>query len=383
MNSNRLRKSVGLVVLTLVVGLGLGWALGSILPGSVTKDRSNKQQLTEPLSWRDTSKETERQSFVGGDGEDDATIRVVKEVGPAVVKITTTEQQVIDSLMGRFVQETEGIGSGVIIDDAGHILTNSHVVENAAEIFVWLSGRNDPYVGKLVGADPYTDLAVVKIDGKDLPTATLGDSSTLQVGQTVIAIGNPYGFENSVTRGLVSALGRGLMIDPNTNLQLEGVIQTDASINPGNSGGPLLNLAGQVVGINTAIIAEAQGIGFAIPINLAKEVAAEIIRYGRVVRLGVLGGTLTASFVRTYEQRLGERLPVDTGVFVTEVIKDSPASQAGIKAGDIITHIDGQTINSIEELVEKVKKAGYGAKLSVTMYRRGESRSRRITVVLQ
>lgn len=382
MNSNQLRKFVGIAVLTLVLSFGFGWTVRYLTERQAPEDPNSSRHLTEPLSWRGGSGAVQQQA-INVENEDDATIRVVKEVGPAVVKITTTEQQVFDSLMGRFVQETEGIGSGVIIDESGHILTNSHVVANAAEIYVWVPGRVDPYVGRLVGADPYTDLAVVKIDGKDLPIAPLGDSSKLQVGQTVIAIGNPYGFENSVTRGLVSALGRGLMIDPKTNLQLEGVIQTDASINPGNSGGPLLNLKGEVVGINTAIIAEAQGIGFAIPINLAKEVAESIIRYGRVVRLGVLGGTLTPSFVQAYEHHMGEKLPVDTGVFVTEVIEQSPASRAGIRAGDIITKVNDEVIESIEELVTEVKKAGYGARLVVTLHRQGESQARRINVVLR
>ena len=249
--------------------------------------RESMEERSEPLERLRLSRGSSR----GSERElSDATIQVVKAVGPAVVKITTREEQLIDDfLLGRFVQETEGIGSGVIFHESGLLLTNSHVVTNAKEIRVWLPGRPDPYVGRLVGDDPYTDLAVVKIEGKDLPTAPLGDSDKLQVGQTVIAIGNPYGFENSVTRGLVSALGRGLMIEPRSNLQLEGVIQTDASINPGNSGGPLLNLQGEVIGINTAIISEAQGIGFAIPINLAKAVAADLIEHGQVVRLGVLG----------------------------------------------------------------------------------------------
>ncbi|NMB46488.1 MAG: PDZ domain-containing protein [Firmicutes bacterium] len=299
-----------------------------------------------------------------------AAVRVVEEVGPAVVKIATTEKAIIDHFFaGRIVQEREGIGSGVVMDEDGHILTNNHVVAGASEIRIFLPRRTDPYRGTVVGADPFTDLAVVRISGKDLPVAALGDSDKLRVGQLVIAIGNPYGFDNSVTLGLVSALGRGLLIDPDYDLQIEGVIQTDASINPGNSGGPLLDLTGRVVGINTAIIPSAQGIGFAIPINTARKIAAELIAHGKVLRLGILGGAIDEVFIARYERETGAKLPVKTGIYLVEVVDAGPAAEAGLQPGDIITKINDREISTMEELVSAVRKAGHGGELSITILR--------------
>ena len=301
---------------------------------------------------------------------EDTTVSVVEKVGPAVVKIATTEKTIVDHFfVGRIVQEREGIGSGVIVDEAGHILTNNHVVAGASEIKVFLPQRRDPYRGSLVGADPFTDLAVIEIAGKDLPVAELGDSDKLRVGQLVIAIGNPYGFENSVTLGLISALGRGLLVDPDYGLQIEGVIQTDASINPGNSGGPLLDLEGRVIGINTAIIAEAQGIGFAIPTNTAREIMTELIAHGRILRLGILGGAIDDVFVARYERETGTTLPVQAGIYLVEVVADGPAAKAGLQPGDIITEAGGQYIRTMERLVEEVQKAGHGGKLGIVFFR--------------
>lgn len=303
-----------------------------------------------------------------------AAVKVVEEAGPAVVKIATTEKTTVDHFFaGRIVQEREGIGSGVIIDKEGHILTNNHVVAGASEIRVFLPQRTDPYKGTVVGTDPFTDLAVIHISGKDLPVADLGDSDKLRVGQFVIAIGNPYGFENSVTLGLVSALGRGLLVDPDYNLQIEGVIQTDASINPGNSGGPLLDLAGQVVGINTAIIQRAQGIGFAIPINAARDIGAELIAHGKVLRLGVLGGTIDEVFIARYQRETGTKLPVNTGIYLVEVVVDGPAAEAGLQPDDIIIEAGGREVRTMEELVSQVRKAGHGGEISITFYR-GENK---------
>ncbi len=382
-DKGRLRKLLLIIGVAAVVGLAFSHWAGVDGPGP----ESGLLQLRGEEDWTERlrmDRDPVPQPGASDEDADDATIQVVRSVGPTVVKITTTEEQVInDLLMGRMVQEQEGIGSGVIFDKRGLILTNSHVVASAKEILVWLPRRQDPYAGKLVGQDPYTDLAVVQIEGKDLPAAELGDSDELEVGQTVIAIGNPYGFENSVTRGLISALGRGLMIDPNTNLQLEGVIQTDASINPGNSGGPLLNLRGEVIGINTAIIREAQGIGFAIPINLARSVATDLINHGKVVRLGVLGGTITPAFITAYERQTGEKLLVESGVYVTEVIPDTAAARARLQPGDIITVVAGKRVTSIDELVRQVKTSGFGAQIQLTVYRGGDRKASRISVTLR
>jgi len=305
---------------------------------------------------------------------ENAAVKVVEKVGPAVVRIETVEKAVVnDFFVGQIIQEREGIGSGVIIDEDGHIITNNHVISDASEIMVYLPNRTDPYRGRVVGTDPFTDLAVVRISGRDLPAAPLGNSDELRVGQIVIAIGNPYGFESSVTLGLVSALGRGLLLDPKYNLQIEGVIQTDASINPGNSGGPLLNLNGEVVGINTAIIQNAQGIGFAIPINTARAIAEELIAHGKILRLGILGGTIDEVFAARYERNTGKSLPVKSGVFVVEVVPNEPAAAAGLQPGDLIFAVGGDRIRSMEELTAKVREAGHGGELAIDFYR-GEER---------
>ncbi len=231
-----------------------------------------------------------------------------QKVGPSVVKISTKQEEVVYSFFFTpMVQVREGLGSGVIIDSSGYILTNNHVVQGVSQIAVMLAdGRQ--FDARIVGTDPYTDLAVIKVDATDLPVAELGDSDKLVPGEPAIAIGNPYGFDHTITAGVVSALNRTVEVSPSQGIVLEGLIQTDAPINPGNSGGALVTVDGRVVGINTAIIEEAQGIGLAIPINMARQVADQIIRYGKVPRpyLGVSEVVpLTAARARRYG------LPVD------------------------------------------------------------------------
>jgi Do/DeqQ family serine protease len=237
-------------------------------------------------------------------------------------------------------------GSGVIVDPRGYILTNNHVVENASAIEVRLSdGRKFP--ASLVGRDARTDLAVLKVESPaPLPVADLGDSDTLRVGQWAIAIGNPFGLDRTVTAGIISATGR-------THVGVatyEAFIQTDASINPGNSGGPLLNLDGRVIGINTAIVSSGQGIGFAIPITMARDIMTQLIARGRVVRgwLGVVIQDLTP------ELAAGFGVKEDAGVLVAEVMKDGPAEAAGLKPGDVITGFAGSTIKDVTDLQKRV-----------------------------
>ena len=238
-------------------------------------------------------------------------------------------------------------GSGVIVDKQGLILTNAHVVENAAEIEVGLSDDRK-FKATLVGRDPKTDLAVLRIEAPSgsFPVAELGDSDRLRVGQWAIAIGNPFGLDRTVTAGIISATGR-------TRVGVatyEAFIQTDASINPGNSGGPLLNLQGKVIGINTAIVASGQGIGFSIPINMAREVMGQLIAKGRVIRgwLGIVIQDLTPDLAA------GFGIPTTGGVLISDVMKDSPAEVAGMRAGDVIVEFTGAPIKEVIDLQRRV-----------------------------
>jgi serine protease Do len=235
-----------------------------------------------------------------------------------------------------------GSGSGVIIDAEGHIITNNHVIGDATELEVRLSDRTK-LIARVVGKDPDTDLAVLKVTAdRPLPSAKFGDSSTVRVGQWVLAVGNPFGLDRTVTLGVVSGIGR-----ENINLsRYENFIQTDASINPGNSGGPLFNLRGEIIGINTAIINFAQGIGFAIPSNMAKQVLQQLLAQGRVTRgwLGVGIQPLTVELARKFDVTEG------AGVLVNEVFETSPAAAAGIKPGDILTRIDDTVIDTPNRL---------------------------------
>jgi len=256
-----------------------------------------------------------------------------------------------------------GMGSGVIVDSRGYILTNNHVVEDADQIEVSLSDHRK-FSATVVGRDPKTDLAVLKVDptgSGSLPVAELGDSGRLRIGQWAIAIGNPFGLDRTVTVGIISATGRARM----GVTTYENFIQTDASINPGNSGGPLLNLDGQVIGINTAIVAVGQGIGFAIPINTAKEIMQQLIDRGRVVRgwLGVVIQDLTEDLAQGFGV-----LP-RSGVLVADVMKEGPADAAGLKPGDIIVEFGGQPIREVPELQQRVASVPPGQAREVAVLR--------------
>ena len=259
-------------------------------------------------------------------------------------------------------EEGRASGSGVIIDAQGLILTNAHVVENAAEIEVGLSDDRK-FKATLVGRDSKTDLAVLRVEAPtgSLPVAELGDSDRLRVGQWAIAIGNPFGLDRTVTAGIISATGR-------TRVGVatyEAFIQTDASINPGNSGGPLLNLQGRVIGINTAIVASGQGIGFAIPINMAREVMGQLISRGRVVRgwLGIVIQDLTPDLAASFG------LPDTGGVLISDVMKDSPAEAAGMRAGDVIVEFTGAPIKEVIDLQRRVAAVEPGRPTGLTVIR--------------
>ncbi|MFY9135404.1 MAG: trypsin-like peptidase domain-containing protein [Bacillota bacterium] len=299
-----------------------------------------------------------------------------KKVSPAVVKIATRQEELVFSFFFRpIIQEREGLGSGVIIDASGHILTNYHVIKNVTEIVVVLAdGRQFP--GSVVGVDPYTDLAVVKIEGEGLPVAELGNSDQIVIGEPVVAIGNPYGFDHTVTAGVVSALNRSISTDERDGVVLENLIQTDAPINPGNSGGALVTTDGKVVGINTAIIQGAQGIGFAIPINVARNVANEIIQYGKVKR-PYLGVSEVVVVSRDIALRYG--LAVDSGIYVSSVVRGSPADRAGLGRGDIIIAINGAQVATADDVRRCVLKSSIGDQMTFTVV--GTNRRQRDVVV--
>ena len=259
------------------------------------------------------------------------------------------------------------LGSGVIASEQGYILTNNHVVTGADEIRVALrDGRSAQ--AAVVGTDPDSDLAVLRIELADLPVITLGQSDALRVGDVVLAIGNPFGVGQTVTSGIVSATGRkelGINV-------FENFIQTDAAINPGNSGGALINAYGELVGINTAIFTRSggsQGIGFAIPISLAKDVMAQIIEHGRVVRgwLGVEIQDLTSELAESF------RLPSTQGAIVAGVLRDGPADRAGLDRGDVITSIDGRPVSNVRDALELITRAAPGSSIAIAGIRSGES----------
>ncbi len=329
----------------------------------------------------------------------DAFVQVAQAVKPAVVNIATTQkprqpegrrgQQVPPQFRGPFrdffgedfferffgdqpQRERHSLGSGVIVDKRGYILTNNHVIEQADEIEVRLSDKRK-FKATVVGKDSKTDLAVIKVEADgELPVARLGDSGKIRIAEWVMAIGNPFGLDQTVTVGVVSAVGRS---DVGITTY-EDFIQTDASINPGNSGGPLVNLSGEVVGINTAIVASGQGIGFAIPINMAREIKDRLIAQGKVVRgwLGIGIQELTEELASQFGVKPEE------GVLVGNVMKDSPADRGGLKAGDIIQEFNEVKITGVRQLQKEVAGSPINAPAKVKILR--EKQSLTLTVVL-
>jgi S1-C subfamily serine protease len=297
------------------------------------------------------------------DAYSQAVITATERVSPSVAKIDVTQ-----SLAGRASsprrRESRGSGSGFVFTPDGFLLTNSHVVHRATRIGVTLSdGRT--LDGELIGDDPDADLAVVRISAPNLSPARLGNSEAIRPGQLAIAIGNPYGFQTTVTTGVVSALGRSLR--SNSGRLIDNVIQTDAALNPGNSGGPLVNSAGEVIGVNTAVILPAQGICFAIAINTAKFVAAHLIRDGKIRRsyIGIGGQNvpLHRRIVRSYD------LPVDSGVLVVSVESGGPAGQAGVREGDVIVGFQDKPVRGIDDLHKLLTEERVGAKSSLLIIR--------------
>ncbi len=364
--------ATALVAAGLVLGLGLSASLN--LPRS-------SNAASAQLAAASNSAPLPDSPFAG----------VVEKALPAVVfidvrKKASAAEEGADDFMRRFLNDQQGqrrpqrtpsSGSGFIIDTQGHIITNNHVVSNADEISVTLAdGR--VFKGRTIGADPETDVAVIQIDGKNLPTLPLGDSDRLRVGDWAIAIGNPLGeLRGSVTVGIVSAQGR-------TNLNIYGgtpiyqdFIQTDASINFGNSGGPLCNIRGEAVGINTAINTSGQGIGFAVPINLAKHVAEQLVAHGSVRRaqLGVFLAEMTPEVAE------GFGLAGQKGVLISRVMDGSPAARAGLQRNDVIVEFDGQAVSDMVKLRLRVADASPGKTVNMVVLREG--RRVPVTVTLE
>jgi serine protease Do len=282
-------------------------------------------------------------AYAQQEGEEASIVRVARQVTPAVVSVTTEQ----------------GSGSGIIIRADGVILTNAHVVGNSTQVEIGLA-NGQRLTGRVLGGDPTIDVAVVDVEGADLPTAALGNSDQLQVGQTAIAIGNPLALERTVTRGIVSALNRN-----QEEIGLDELIQTDAAINPGNSGGPLLDSRGRVIGINTLILrgaggVGAEGLGFAVPINLAGDVARQVLETGRVRRafIGIQYGDVSPEMAREFD------LPVEHGIIVLAVQPGSPAAGAGIRRGDILTRMDDAPITNMGDLRRALRERAPGQEVT-------------------
>lgn len=316
--------------------------------------------------------------------------RAVEKVGPAVVRIDSArtvsrrrspllDDPFFREFFGRDVPQPRtrvqrGTGSGFIISDDGLVLTNAHVVNGADKVTVVLKdGRS--FEGTVMGEDSLTDVAVIKIKAQDLPTVKMGKSDELQPGEWAIAIGNPLGLDNTVTAGIISATGR-TSNDVGVPDKRVGFIQTDAAINPGNSGGPLLNQSGEVIGMNTAIIGGAQGLGFAIPIKTAQRIADQLIAKGKVDHpfLGIRMAGLTPELKDRINKSpdVGFQINDDKGVLIFEVIPKSPAAKAGLKPGDIIRDIDGQSISKASQVQQKVDATSLGNSLKLGIKRKGK-----------
>jgi serine protease Do len=288
-------------------------------------------------------------------------VAAIQKVSPAVVTAATLKvirEDFFDTMPVR------GLGSGIIFDSNGGILTNHHIVSGTDRVEV-ITADGKKFKGEVLGSDAMSDVAVISVDGEDLPSVRLGDSDKIAVGQIAIAIGNPYGFllpGPTATVGVISGLKRHIHIE---NHMYEDLIQTDASINPGNSGGPLVDSSGSVVGVNTANIPFAQGIGFAIPINTARRIAKEIIEQGRVIRpyLGISGLTLNRDMAESYD------MPHEKGVLVVKVGRGSPAHKSGIEAGDIILDADNNPLERWEDLQHVIQNKKVGENLTLSIGR--------------
>ena len=346
------RPSIVLWIIVFLIGALVGGGVGSFITMKYfpqAKESSSTQTPTKTQIIETTKIINLEESQI---------IKVAEEAGPAVVTIST--KKIVSGFF--FTYETPALGSGFIISSDGDIVTNYHVIEDAKDITVTLSDGRE-FTGFIVGTDPSSDVALLKIKAKDLPHLVFADSSKLKVGQMVVAIGNPYGLDHTVTSGVVSALERTLSFEDGRTLV--GVIQTDAAINPGNSGGPLLNMAGEVIGMNTAIKSGAQGIGFAVSSNTVVKVVSDLNKYGKVVWpfLGIGGVSINEDIAKR------EKLPVDKGVLVLKVYPNTAADEAGLKEFDIIIKFDGKEVTTVQELTKYIREHEVGDTVKIEIIR--------------
>ncbi|MDI6779145.1 MAG: Do family serine endopeptidase [Bacteroidota bacterium] len=382
MNNKSILSAIFLISIGIIFGVILVSSFNNGIDFSLAREEKISLGVPSPLSSQSTDIKSFNQSFID----------VSKLVTPTVVSINVTVK--VDEKSDRFKdffhffgpdfkfpepQPQEGSGSGVIINPKGYILTNNHVVAGAKEdgIEVILNDKRRFKNAKIIGTDPTTDMAIIKIDANDLPTASLGNSEDLQVGEWVIAVGNPLGLQSTVTAGIVSAIGRGNIGVIRDSYGIESFIQTDAAINPGNSGGPLVNLKGEVVGINTAIAttnARYQGYGFAVPINIAKYVAQDLIEFGKVRRgyLGVQIRAIDETDAKAF------KLEKTTGVLINNVIKDGAAEKAGLKAGDIILEIDGKEMKAPNQVQSYIATKHPGDVVEIKLNRDGKKIEKKV-----
>jgi Do/DeqQ family serine protease len=380
-----LRPAVG--VMALLIASGQGGCTVFKVPDNLAPDSSNRPaEGSTPIALPPIS-------VAGSTLPPNFVVQVVESVGPAVVRINST-RKVQDSganspfgdlfefpsPRGQQERVDRGTGSGFIFDAKGLILTNAHVVDQADTVTVLLKdGRQ--FKGKVLGEDTLTDVAVVQIEAKGLPIVNLGDSQKLQPGEWAIAIGNPLGLDNTVTVGIISATGRS-GADIGISDRRVRYIQTDAAINPGNSGGPLLNARGQVIGVNTAILQGAQGLGFAIPIDTVQSIARQLVETGKVEHayLGVQMVDLTPELRDRLQQTENLKIADDKGVLVVQIVPNSPAARARIEAGDIIQSIDGKSIRKTDAVQQAIEGLRPGTIIPLKVKRQTQILSLRVTL---
>ena len=376
--------SLSLLVLGGGIALGGNYLVNS--PQSIAEDTKAEKTLAQVDRAEDAI--AVPQNYVS---------KVVNKVGNSVVRIDASRtvanntspmlndpffRQFFGSQIPNIPQERvqRGFGSGFVVSSDGLILTNAHVVDGSDEVNVTLKdGRT--FEGKVMGTDPLTDVAVIKIEAEELPAVSFADSEQLQPGEWAIAIGNPLGLDNTVTTGIVSGTGRSSAQIGVADKRVS-FIQTDAAINPGNSGGPLLNAQGEVIGINTAIIQNAQGLGFAIPVNTARDIAEELIAKGKVEHpyLGIQMAGITPELQQQLKSRKNLDIGTDEGVLIVDVVPNSPANNAGLKSGDVILAVGDREIAKADEVQKAVSQIEVDSKVTLKVQRNGKTQDIRVKV---